>query len=123
MELDLIDLLLNSDFKSLDFNCEIVSLSLNLMVDFLFFNNTFLKLGNEGTIMLHCGLVFFKLKIFCVNLYVHGLNFLVSFVNCELSVFELLFPFLVIFSMLLYLFVKLIFGLIEKYFSLFELIL
>ena len=123
MELDLIGLFLDSDFESLDFDSEIVPLCFNLMVHFLFFNNTFFELSNKCSIVFHGSLVFLQLKVFSINLNVHSFDFLISFVESELSVLKLLFPFLVISSMLFDLFVELIFSLIKKYFSFLELFL
>lgn len=123
MELNLIGLLLDCNFKSLDFYSEIVPLCFDLMVNLLLLYNTFFKLRNESTIMFHCSLVFFKLELFGIDLYVHSLNLLVSFVDSELSIFELFFPLLIIFSMLFNLLVELIFSLLEEYFSFFKIFL
>lgn len=123
MELNLVGLFLDGDFESLDFDSEIVPFSLNLMVHFLFFDNTFLELSNKCSIMFHGSLVFLQLEVFSINLNVHSFDFLISFVESELSVLKLLFPFLVISSMLFDLFVELVFGLIKKYFSFLELFL
>jgi len=101
----LVGLFLDGNFESLDFDSEIVPFSLNLMVHFLFFDNTFLELSNKCSIMFHGSLVFLQLEVFSINLNVHSFDFLISFVESELSVLKLLFPFLVISSMLFNLFV------------------